>query len=137
MAPALVPALINALAAPAGPSGMIGGQVGDMAGENHALSLLRSGEITTFPTLRRRVIDDVRQDTLTSQNNTSNGTSAELSARRLDQWLWFARLLKSRSLAARLCAGGAVLVNEGVVGKASPGPGHGIPFHGPRPVRER
>jgi len=26
---------------------------------------------------------------------------------------------------------------EGVVGKASPGPGHGIPFHGPRPVRER
>ena len=31
--------------------------------------------------------------------------------RRLDQWLWFARLVKSRSLAARLCASGAVTVN--------------------------
>lgn len=30
---------------------------------------------------------------------------------RLDQWLWFARLTKSRSLAARLCAAGAVRVN--------------------------
>jgi ribosome-associated heat shock protein Hsp15 len=48
-----------------------------------------------------------------------NGTSAELSARRLDQWLWFARLLKSRSLAARLCAGRAVLVNEALVSKAN------------------
>jgi ribosome-associated heat shock protein Hsp15 len=48
-----------------------------------------------------------------------NGTSAELSARRLDQWLSFARLLKSRSLAARLCAGRAVLVNEALVSKAN------------------
>jgi ribosome-associated heat shock protein Hsp15 len=31
--------------------------------------------------------------------------------RRLDQWLWFARLVKSRSLAARLCAAGAVTLN--------------------------
>ena len=30
---------------------------------------------------------------------------------RLDQWLWFARFVKSRSLAARLCAAGAVAVN--------------------------
>ena len=38
---------------------------------------------------------------------------------RLDQWLWFARLAKSRSLAARLCAAGAVTLNGGVVGKAN------------------
>ncbi len=31
---------------------------------------------------------------------------------RLDQWLWFARFAKSRSLAARLCAVGAVAVNR-------------------------
>ena len=31
--------------------------------------------------------------------------------RRLDQWLWFARLVKSRSLAARLCAAGQVTLN--------------------------
>jgi ribosome-associated heat shock protein Hsp15 len=35
----------------------------------------------------------------------------EASSRRLDQWLWFARLAKTRSLAARLCAGGGVAVN--------------------------
>ncbi len=29
---------------------------------------------------------------------------------RLDKWLWFARLAKTRSLAAKLCAGGAVAV---------------------------
>jgi len=42
----------------------------------------------------------------------SGGDSAtETASRRLDQWLWFARLVKSRSLAARLCAAGAVTVN--------------------------
>jgi ribosome-associated heat shock protein Hsp15 len=30
---------------------------------------------------------------------------------RLDQWLWFARFVKSRSLAARLCAAGALAIN--------------------------
>lgn len=39
-------------------------------------------------------------------------------SRRLDQWLWFARLAKSRSLAARLCAAGAVAVNGRPVTKA-------------------
>ena len=38
---------------------------------------------------------------------------------RLDQWLWFARLAKSRSLAARLCAGGAVTLNGAAVSKAN------------------
>jgi ribosome-associated heat shock protein Hsp15 len=36
---------------------------------------------------------------------------------RLDQWLWFARLVKSRSLAARLCAGGTLAINDSPVTK--------------------
>lgn len=36
----------------------------------------------------------------------------EVPSRRLDQWLWFARLIKSRSSAGRLCAEGAVSVNQ-------------------------
>jgi ribosome-associated heat shock protein Hsp15 len=41
------------------------------------------------------------------------------TTRRLDQWLWFARFVKSRSLAARLCTGGAVSVNGEKARKAS------------------
>jgi len=41
------------------------------------------------------------------------------AARRLDQWLWFARFVKSRSLAARLCNGGHVSVNGAKVRKPS------------------
>ena len=41
------------------------------------------------------------------------------ASRRLDQWLWFARFAKSRSLAARLCAEGAVAVNGIAVAKAN------------------
>jgi ribosome-associated heat shock protein Hsp15 len=37
----------------------------------------------------------------------------------VDQWLWFARLAKSRSRAARLCTAGAVTVNGVAVGKAN------------------
>jgi ribosome-associated heat shock protein Hsp15 len=48
--------------------------------------------------------------------------STETSSRRLDQWLWFARLVKSRSLASRLCAQGAVWVNQAAVRK----PNHSI-----------
>ena len=48
--------------------------------------------------------------------------STETSSRRLDQWLWFARLVKSRSLAGRLCAQGAVWVNQAAVSK----PNHSI-----------
>jgi ribosome-associated heat shock protein Hsp15 len=48
--------------------------------------------------------------------------STETSSRRLDQWLWFARLVKSRSLAGRLCAQGAVSVNQAAVRK----PNHAI-----------
>ena len=45
--------------------------------------------------------------------------SADRTKGRLDQWLWFARLTKSRSLAARLCAAGLVEVNGAAVRKAS------------------
>jgi ribosome-associated heat shock protein Hsp15 len=41
------------------------------------------------------------------------------ASRRLDQWLWFARFAKSRSIAARLCAAGAVAVNGVAAGKAN------------------
>ena len=46
----------------------------------------------------------------------------EKASRRLDQWLWFARFAKSRSLAARLCAAGAIAVNGATVAK----PNHAI-----------
>jgi len=42
---------------------------------------------------------------------------SERTKARLDQWLWFARFAKSRSLAARLCAAGAVAVNGSPVKK--------------------
>jgi ribosome-associated heat shock protein Hsp15 len=36
--------------------------------------------------------------------------AGEAATLRLDKWLWFARLTKSRSLAARLCEAGAVAI---------------------------
>ncbi len=41
----------------------------------------------------------------------------ERARTRLDQWLWFARFVKSRSLAARLCAEGTVSLNDVTVKK--------------------
>jgi ribosome-associated heat shock protein Hsp15 len=49
----------------------------------------------------------------------ARGASPAPPTRRLDQWLWFARFVKSRSLAARLCAAGAVVVNQTAVTKAN------------------
>jgi ribosome-associated heat shock protein Hsp15 len=46
-----------------------------------------------------------------------SGASAEIAGRRLDQWLWFARFVKSRSRAARLCVTGSVTVNGMAVRK--------------------
>jgi ribosome-associated heat shock protein Hsp15 len=40
-------------------------------------------------------------------------------SRRLDQWLWFARFAKSRSLASHRCLAGEVTVNGLVVKKAN------------------
>jgi hypothetical protein len=43
----------------------------------HALSLLRSGEVSNFQSLFDRVIQDVRADTLAARTSTqSNGTSS-------------------------------------------------------------
>jgi ribosome-associated heat shock protein Hsp15 len=38
---------------------------------------------------------------------------------RIDKFLWFARLAKTRALAARLCAAGAVTLGGIAIGKAS------------------
>ena len=46
---------------------------------------------------------------------TSAGTPESL---RLDKWLWYARFLKSRTLASRLCADNRIRINRRLVGKA-------------------
>lgn len=48
----------------------------------------------------------------------ADGGGAE-DGRRLDRWLWFARVVKSRTLAAGLVAAGKVRVNRERVTKAS------------------
>jgi ribosome-associated heat shock protein Hsp15 len=45
----------------------------------------------------------------------ASDAASERVKTRLDQWLWFARFARSRSLAARLCAAGAVTINGGTV----------------------
>ena len=47
----------------------------------------------------------------------ASDSAPERAKTRLDQWLWFARFAKSRSLAARLCAAGAVTINGSTVTK--------------------
>ncbi|KAI0435238.1 hypothetical protein F5Y09DRAFT_294119 [Xylaria sp. FL1042] len=49
--------------------------------QSHALALLRSGEVSTFPALIRRVLEDVRRDTAaamaaSASSNTANTTSS-------------------------------------------------------------
>ncbi|UPK93934.1 hypothetical protein LCI18_004869 [Fusarium solani-melongenae] len=45
--------------------------------QSHALALLRSGEVTTFPALLRRVLDDVRHDSaLNPVSASTNGKPA-------------------------------------------------------------
>ncbi|KLU89079.1 hypothetical protein MAPG_08056 [Magnaporthiopsis poae ATCC 64411] len=54
--------------------------------QSHALSLLRSGDITTFPALVRQVLDDVRQSTQVASLSTNapgkatNGAAAAAAA---------------------------------------------------------
>jgi ribosome-associated heat shock protein Hsp15 len=48
--------------------------------------------------------------------------AGEAATLRLDKWLWFARLTKSRSLAARLCEAGAVAI----AGRATLKPHHPV-----------
>ncbi|KXJ94334.1 hypothetical protein Micbo1qcDRAFT_202216 [Microdochium bolleyi] len=42
----------------------------------HAMSLLRSGEVTTFPQLIRRVLEDVRHETATAASSSSSSGDA-------------------------------------------------------------
>ncbi|RYP49169.1 hypothetical protein DL768_005047 [Monosporascus sp. mg162] len=43
--------------------------------ESHALSLLRSGEVSTFPALIRRVLEDVRHDTAAAAEASAAATT--------------------------------------------------------------
>ena len=52
----------------------------------------------------------------------ASAAGPERGGTRLDQWLWFARFAKSRSLAARLCSAGSVAVN----GSAAQKPNHAV-----------
>ncbi len=55
-------------------------------------------------------------------SGNGRGEQRETAIRRLDRWLWFARLAKSRSSAARLVLEGAVDLNGIAVKK----PGHRV-----------
>jgi ribosome-associated heat shock protein Hsp15 len=52
---------------------------------------------------------------------TSRNEAAGASTQRIDKWLWFARLLKTRTLAAEVVAAGRVRLNKARVEKASHG----------------
>ncbi|MEQ9815109.1 MAG: RNA-binding S4 domain-containing protein [Azospirillaceae bacterium] len=56
---------------------------------------------------------------------------------RLDRWLWFARFFKTRSLASRACAAGAVRIDGRAVAKANAAvrPGQVLTFVQGRHVR--
>ena len=47
-----------------------------------------------------------------TRGGPAEGLEASLGRQRLDKWLWFARVVKTRSLAARLVADGHVRVNS-------------------------
>ena len=48
--------------------------------QDHALALLRSGEVTTFPALLKRVLDDVRADTLLAAGKAGAGPNGDASS---------------------------------------------------------
>ncbi|KAM0247089.1 hypothetical protein ACHAQJ_009987 [Trichoderma viride] len=48
--------------------------------QNHALALLRSGEVTTFPALLGRVLDDVREGQPPSASSTTSANGKSSSA---------------------------------------------------------
>lgn len=47
--------------------------------QQHALQLLRSGEVSTFPALIRRVLEDVRNDTQAKSNDESSTKNGEVN----------------------------------------------------------
>jgi ribosome-associated heat shock protein Hsp15 len=59
---------------------------------------------------------------MTTRNGTEQtgeGTAAAVSSQRLDKWLWYTRMLKSRTLAADLVSAGKVRLNGERVTKPS------------------
>ncbi|KAI1116157.1 hypothetical protein F5Y14DRAFT_408328 [Nemania sp. NC0429] len=48
--------------------------------QSHALALLRSGEVNTFPALVRRVLDDVQRDAASASNPSSTANNQTPSA---------------------------------------------------------
>jgi len=51
--------------------------------QNHALSLLRSGEVTTFPALLRRVMEDVRHEAaLNPAFGSTNANGTEVNGKK-------------------------------------------------------
>ncbi|KAI6380241.1 hypothetical protein MCOR25_001671 [Pyricularia grisea] len=51
--------------------------------QQHALSLLRTGDITTFPALLDKVLEDVRQSTAAAAAaNSSSGTNGEANGKK-------------------------------------------------------
>jgi len=48
----------------------------------------------------------------------TEATARQESSLRLDKWLWFARVVKTRSLATRLCAAGCVSIGHNGPAKA-------------------
>lgn len=48
-----------------------------------------------------------------------DGTAGGNASRRVDQWLWFARVVKSRTLAAELVTAGKVRINRDKIDKPS------------------
>ena len=56
---------------------------------------------------------------MTPDDHDDAGGEEAADEQRLDKWLWFARMAKTRSLAQRLVAGGGVRLNRDRVTKSS------------------
>jgi ribosome-associated heat shock protein Hsp15 len=54
---------------------------------------------------------------MTGQAHPLGGTPAADAVQRLDKWLWFARIFKSRTLAAQMVQDGKVRINRAKVAK--------------------
>ncbi len=53
-----------------------------------------------------------------SRTDTAPASGPVGASLRLDKWLWFARFLKSRTLATKLCESGKARINKAIVQKA-------------------
>lgn len=47
--------------------------------QNHALSLLRSGEVSSYPDLLRRVLEDIRNDSMSKTAASANGDNKKVN----------------------------------------------------------